>query len=110
MIFLGSVKLDKSKRLTLIKEVADILQADEKDHIMFYIDNGEIVIRKNIEKNSEKFIPKDLDFWEWVRKREIEIALMEDENAIDIAKDELEYRKERVLEMEKAITDMMKTS
>lgn len=79
MVFLGSVKMDKSKRVTLIKEVSEILQVTEKDHLMFYLENGEIVIRKFIEDSPAPGKPSAYPkFWDWYRKRKIEIDTIED--------------------------------
>ena len=82
MQFLGSVRLDGSKRITLIKEVADILELGPQDHVMFYIDNGEVILRRVLPESSKGGIRYNNDsFWEWARKRQIEIGMMEPEQA-----------------------------
>ena len=53
MQFLGSVRLDGSKRITLIKEVAEILELGPQDHVMFYIDNGEVILRRVLPESSK---------------------------------------------------------
>ena len=89
MQFLGSVRLDGSKRITLIKEVADILELGPQDHVMFYIDNGEVILRRVLPESSKGGIRYNNDsFWEWARKRQIEIGMMEPEQA-EVAQAEL---------------------
>ena len=102
MIFLGSTKLDKTKRLTLIKEAAEVLQADEKDHIMFYIDNGEIVVRKNLPLSGDKMATRDNEFWEWARRREAEINLMEDLKEREFCIEDLNEKKEIMKDYEES--------
>lgn len=100
MQFLGSVRLDGSKRITLIKEVADILELGPQDHVMFYIDNGEVILRRVLPESSKGGIRYNNDsFWEWARKRQIEIGMMEPEQA-EVAQAELDDKKESVLELE----------
>ena len=100
MQFLGSVRLDGSKRITLIKEVADILELGPQDHVMFYIDNGEVILRRVLPESSRGGIRYNNDsFWEWARKRQIEIGMMEPEQA-EVAQAELDDKKESVLELE----------
>ena len=44
---LGSTKISTDRKISLIKEVADLLKAVEGDHIVFYLtENGEVVIEK----------------------------------------------------------------
>ena len=44
---LGSTKISTDRKISLIKEVADRLDAKEEDFIIFYLnDKGEIVIKK----------------------------------------------------------------
>ncbi len=82
MQFLGSVRLDGSKRITLIKEVADILELGPQDHVMFYLDDGEVIIRKVLPEGRKGDIRFNNDsFWEWARKRQIEIGMMDLETA-----------------------------
>ena len=90
MTFLGSVKLDSAKRFTIIKEVAEILQVEQNDHIMFYLENGEIVIRKVLPMMGKGFKGLQEDFDEWVRKRKIEISMMQDPNEQSFALEQLE--------------------
>ena len=100
MKFLGSVRLDGSKRITLIKEVADILELGPQDHVMFYIDNGEVILRRVLPESSKNGFRFNNDsFWEWARKRQIEIGMMKPEQA-EVAQAELDDKKESVLELE----------
>jgi len=46
MGFLGSSKMDSVKRISLVKPVADILEVDIGDHVVFYEVDGAIVIEK----------------------------------------------------------------
>ena len=92
--------MDGSKRITLIKEVADILELGPQDHVMFYIDNGEVILRRVLPESSKNGIRYNNDsFWEWARKRQIEIGMMEPEQA-EVAQAELDDKKESVLELE----------
>ena len=100
MKFLGSVRLDGSKRITLIKEVADILELGPQDHVMFYIDNGEVILRRVLPESSKNGIRYNNDsFWEWARKRQIEIGMMEPEQA-EVAQAELNDKIESVRDLE----------
>ena len=99
MQFLGSVRLDGSKRITLIKEVAEILNVGPQDHLMFFIDDGEIIIRKVLpDCMADGIRYKNDNFWEWSRKRRIEIEMMVPEEA--------EYALEKLQELESDITDV----
>lgn len=100
MQFLGSVRLDGSKRITLIKEVADILELGPQDHVMFYIDNGEIILRRVLPESEQVGIRYNNDsFWEWARKRQIEIDMM-DPDLAEVAQADLDDKKESVKELE----------
>jgi bifunctional DNA-binding transcriptional regulator/antitoxin component of YhaV-PrlF toxin-antitoxin module len=44
--FLGSTKITGKGNIRLIKDVADILKAKDGDHIIFYEENGKIIIKK----------------------------------------------------------------
>ncbi len=100
MQFLGSVRLDGSKRITLIKEVADILELGPQDHVMFYIDNGEIILRRVLPESEQVGIRYNNDsFWEWARKRQIEIDMM-DPGMAEVAQADLDDKKESVKELE----------
>jgi len=46
MKFLGSSKVTGRGSVRLIKDVADVLNADVGDHVLFYEDNGKIIIKK----------------------------------------------------------------
>lgn len=46
MVYLGKSKIDKTKRISLIKEIADLLDAEEGDYIEFYATKGKIMIAK----------------------------------------------------------------
>ena len=49
MSYLGSSRIDNTKRLTIRKEIADILDVKSGDHLFFFLENGEIIIRKGSE-------------------------------------------------------------
>ena len=67
---------------------------------MFYIDNGEVILRRVLPESSKGGIRYNNDsFWEWARKRQIEIGMMEPEQA-EVAQAELDDKKESVLELE----------
>lgn len=100
MQFLGSVRLDGSKRITLIKEVAEILELGPQDHVMFYIDNGEVILRRVLPEREQVGIRYNNDsFWEWARKRQIEIDMM-DPGLAEVAQADLDDKKESVKELE----------
>jgi len=46
MKLLGTTKLTKDRKMTLIRDVSNRLKADSGDLIAFYEKNGEIVIKK----------------------------------------------------------------
>ncbi len=100
MIFLGSVKVDSSKRLTLIKEVAEILKVEKEDNIMFFINDGEIVIRKVLPEQGSMIKKNMAEFNDWVRKREIEISMMEDEDEKEEASETLQSKIEQMKDFE----------
>ena len=93
-------EVDGSKRITLIKEVAEILELRPQDHVMFYIDNGGIILRKVLPGSSKGGIRyNNDDFWEWARKRQIEIGMMKPEQA-EVAQAELNEKMESVRDLE----------
>ncbi|QHK18070.1 hypothetical protein JS82_08100 [Methanomassiliicoccaceae archaeon DOK] len=93
-------EVDGSKRITLIKEVAEILELRPQDHVMFYIDNGGIILRKVLPDSSKGGIRyNNDDFWEWARKRQIEIGMMKPEQA-EVAQAELNEKMESVRDLE----------
>ena len=106
MIFLGSVKLDASKRFTMIKEAAEILNVGKDDNIMFYVDNGEIIIRKVLPEQGDMFKSQSAEFNEWVRKRKIEISMIPDEDIRDAYTDALNEKIEQQKEYERIVKEM----
>ena len=90
MVFLGSVKLDAAKRLTLIKEVAEILDVEEKDHVMFYLEDGEIIIRKVLPMMGRGIKGAEEEINEWARKRRIEINMIANPDEREIAEREMQ--------------------
>ncbi len=105
MVFLGSSKTDKAGRITLIKEVKEILQLSEKDHVMFYLEDGEVVIRKYVD------VPPDVmgsgeGFYEWVRKKKIEIELIEDSDVKELEQERLNERLDQAREYENAMKEL----
>ncbi len=102
MLFLGSVKLDGSKRATLIKEVAEILDVKGSDYLDFFIDNGEIIIRKVLPERGDIGY-NNASFWDWARKREIELDMLEkeyDSEIVDQLRYDLEFKIEGIKGME----------
>ena len=102
MVFLGSSKTDKAGRITLIKEVKEVLQLSDKDHVMFYLEDGEVIVRKYVD------IPPDMvasngGFYEWVRKKKIEIGLIEDPDIKEIEQERLNERLDEAKEYEEAM-------
>ena len=49
MVYLGKSKMDKTKRISLIKEVADLFEMADGDHILFFASDGKIIITKGTE-------------------------------------------------------------
>ena len=107
MIFLGSVKVDSSKRLTLIKEVAEILNVEEEDNIMFFINDGEIVIRKVLPEQGNMIKKNMAEFNDWVRKRQFEIDMMEDSDEREAASEELQDKIDQMKDYEATVKAMM---
>ena len=71
-VFLGSTKMDKARRISLIKIVADRLEAVDGDFIMFFYDtaSGNIVIQKS-NKDEPVQILSDKDKEEVMDKSDI---------------------------------------
>ena len=92
--------MDGYKRITMINEVAEILELGPQDHVMFYIDNGEIILRRVLPESEINGIRYNNDsFWEWARKRQIEIDMMPLEQA-EVAQADLDDRKDSVRDLE----------
>ena len=92
--------MDGYKRITMINEVAEILELGPQDHVMFYIDNGEIILRRVLPESEINGIRYNNDsFWEWARKRQIEIDMMPPEQA-EVAQADLDDRKDSVRDLE----------
>lgn len=99
MQLLGSVRLDSSKRITLIKEVADVLRLDPQNHMMLYIGNGKVIHRRTPSERKQVGIYYNNDsFWEWARKRQIEICMM-DPDLAEVALADLDDKKESMKEL-----------
>lgn len=93
-------EVDGYKRITMINEVAEILELGPQDHVMFYIDNGEIILRRVLPESEINGIRYNNDsFWEWARKRQIEIDMMPLEQA-EVAQADLDDRKDSVRDLE----------
>ena len=107
MIFLGSVKVDSSKRLTLIKEVAEVLGVEKEDNVMFFINDGEIVIRKVLPEQGNMLKKNMAEFNDWVRKRRIEIDMMQDSEERDQASEQLQERIDQMKDYEETIRGIM---
>jgi len=107
MIFLGSVKVDSSKRLTLIKEVAEVLGVEKEDNVMFFINDGEIVIRKVLPEQGNMLKKNMAEFNDWVRKRRIEIDMMQDSEERDQASEQLQERIDQMKDFEETFRGIM---
>lgn len=107
MIFLGSVKVDSSKRLTLIKEVAEILNVEKEDNIMFFINDGEIVIRKVLPEQGDMIKKNMAEFNDWARKRKFEIEMMVDSDERDAATEQLQEKIDQMKDYEEAVKKMI---
>lgn len=46
MVYIGKSKFDKNGRISMIKEAADLLDMMDGDYVNFYIEHGELVLRK----------------------------------------------------------------
>ena len=105
MVFLGSSKTDKAGRITLLKEVKEVLNLSERDHVMFYLEDGEIIIRKYVDA------PPDMvghagGFYEWVRKKKIEIELIEDPDIKEIEMEKLKEKLDQAKDYEEAMKEL----
>lgn len=105
MVFLGSSKTDKTGRITLIKEVKEVLNLSEKDHVMFYLENGEVIIRKYVNTPSDCMTNND-NFYEWIRKKRIEIDLIENPEIKEIEIKNLNEKIDQIREYEMAIKNL----
>lgn len=85
-----------------MKEVADVLQVSERDFVEFYLDDGEIVIRKVLPKSSEKIPVNDNEFWEWVRKKKVEISMIADPEERDFENGKLDEKIEMMKDYEES--------
>lgn len=74
------------------------MELGPQDYIKFYLDNGEIVMRRVLPDEGKTEFTNS-EFWEWARKREIEISMMESEEA-EIAKAELDDKMDSMKEIE----------
>lgn len=103
-------EVDGYKRITMINEVAEILELGPQDHVMFYIDNGEIILRRVLPESEINGIRYNNDsFWEWARKRQIEIDMMPLEQA-EVAQADLDDRKDSVRDLEEEMKKSNPTS
>lgn len=46
MVLVGKSKYDKNGRISMIKEIADLLDMMEGDYVNFCVENGKVVLRK----------------------------------------------------------------
>ena len=77
---------------------------------MFYIDNGEIILRRVLPESEINGIRYNNDsFWEWARKRQIEIDMMPPEQA-EVAQADLDDRKDSVRDLEEEMKKSNPTS
>ena len=108
MVFLGSSKTDKAGRITLIKEVKEVLELSEKDHVMFYLEDGEVVIRKYIDPSPD-ITAFNSGFYEWARKKKIEIDLTDDPTIKELELEKLNEKIEHAREYEEAMRSLDQT-
>lgn len=93
MSYLGKSKIDKTKRISLIKEVADLFDVKDGDFIYFYANDGKIIINKATKKfNGFDFEGEEIEAR--IREKEDEIASAEYDRFMnrDV---EREYEEER---------------
>ncbi len=46
MVKVGKSKFDRNGRVSLIKDIADLMDLIDGDYIEYYVENGEVIIRK----------------------------------------------------------------
>jgi hypothetical protein len=73
LAYLGKSKMDKTKRISLIKEAADLFDIEEGDHIYFHAINGKIVITKATKKFNSFDIEGEI-IEERIRRKEAELT------------------------------------
>ena len=73
MAYLGKSKMDKTKRISLIKEVADLFDMEDGDHIYFHAINGKIIITKATKKFNGFDIEGEI-IEQRIREKEMEVA------------------------------------
>jgi len=105
MVFVGKTKMNKTRQISLIKDIADIFEIEEGEYINFYAEDGNIIIRKTTVKYDgfdferemieERVRNLEMDILESVRADFDELDDMEDRRgaAYEIFKSELERRR-----------------
>jgi len=105
MVFVGKTKMNKTRQISLIKDIADIFEIEEGEYINFYAEDGNIIIRKTTVKYDgfdferemieEKVRNLEMDILESVRADFDELDDMEDRRsaAYEIFKSELERKR-----------------
>ena len=84
---------------------AEILNVGKDDNIMFYIDNGEIIIRKVLPEQGDMYKSQSAEFNEWARKRRMEIDLMPDEDIRRMCLEDLNVKIEHQREYDEAMKE-----
>ena len=47
MVFVGKTKIDGTRRISFIKELADLLELEAGDELQYHVENGKIVVYKD---------------------------------------------------------------
>ena len=97
MVYLGKSKIDKTKRISLIKEIAELLGAEEGDYIEFYATRGKITIFKQT-KGYDGFYFENEEIENRILQLEREIERKENEKHLK----EMESDPEFIMMMEKS--------
>jgi len=46
MVLIGKSKFDGNRRVSIIKELADLMDLIDGDHVEYHIEDGEVIVRK----------------------------------------------------------------
>ena len=74
LLYVGRSKLDKTNRISLIKEIADLFEAVEGDYIDFFISNGKVIITRET-KDYDGFNFEAMEIERRIREREKTITI-----------------------------------
>jgi len=96
MVFVGKTKMNKTRQISLIKDIADIFEIEEGEYINFYAEDGNIIIRKTTVKYDGFDFEREMIE---ERVRDLEIDIMQSGTAMLDELDNMEERKSAAYEI-----------